>query len=351
MATSYTSLQKALQRLDTGRIGELNLLVEVLARGPTPKDLTCWAILQTAGKCDRIPIPDLYIPVAEQLGVVRYDVEGHLELTQLGNLLLEATNSPPHDQFNQRQLQLLAPELLGDYEIRDAVVSALQLMTRTGQSSRAYVLRSTLLTPAQDMGFRTIQVLGFTSVDSEHVTLSYEGFQKLLALIGEDAAQTEQELWASLQQTNLRARAAEEYVVEYEQRRLREASRRQLSELVDRISRYNARANYDVRSFELDGQPRYIEVKSSTNLRVQFYWSSAERAFAKQQSRAYWIYFIPRAQELPHLQHDLLLIQDPVYWCGSSLAEEPSTFRVSMTKEPADLPSVTSGDARARFLG
>ena len=153
---------------------------------------------------------------------------------------------------------------------------------------------------------------------------------------------SEEDMWQSLKQTNLRARAAEKYVVEYEQSRLQVAGRNDLSKLVKRVSEYNVSAGYDVRSFDSDGSTRYIEVKSATNLRIQFFWSTAEMQFAKKHCSEYWIYFIPRSQDLPNLEHGLLIFKDPLKLLDEGIMlTEPTTFKVRIA---ADIDNV--GDLR-----
>lgn len=98
------------------------------------------------------------------------------------------------------------------------------------------------------------------------------------------------------------------------------------------ISQYDAKANYDVRSYDANGRIRYIEVKSSTNLRVEFFWSKAEKDFAADMGASYWIYFIPRSHELPNLRHSLTLIQNPHKFMGAQLSEEVATYKVTLTE-------------------
>ena len=78
----------------------------------------------------------------------------------------------------------------------------------------------------------------------------------LSLLIRQVVAQTEKELWQIQQETNQRARNTEEYVVEYEKLRLTQAGHYRLAESVERISKYDAKASYDILSYNVDGSMR-----------------------------------------------------------------------------------------------
>ena len=238
----------------------MNLLLDVLANSSLDADIVRWRILQSAGKSDRIPNPDLYLRIAKHLDLIVF-ADNEIHLTGLGHRLLNTATWPPFDEFNRSQLELIRPEILGLYELEDAIVSALSATTSTSDGSRVFVLNSKELTELQDLGFRLIQLLRLGCVDPEYLTISKAQLEVILQLLGASAAQTEEELWLSLEATNLRARDAEEYVVLFEMNRLRNAGKAHLSQLVERISSRDIHAGYDVRSFEVSGEPRYIEVK------------------------------------------------------------------------------------------
>ncbi len=167
-----------------------------------------------------------------------------------------------------------------------------------------------------------------------HLCISNNEFIKLTPFLEGMHLRLEEDLWLSLKETNLRARVAEEYVVKYEQSRLHLARRNDLSKLVKRISEYNVGAGYDVRSFDSDGSTRYIEVKSATNLQVQFFWSTFEMQFAREHCSEYWIYFVPRAQDLPNLEHGLVTLKDPLKLLDEGIMlMEPTAFKVRMVKD------------------
>lgn len=87
---------------------------------------------------------------------------------------------------------------------------------------------------------------------------------------------------------------AEEKAVEYEKNRLTARGYREFVCLVQRISRVDRTAGYDLLSCCGRGstpeQPIHIEVKGTRWPDVAFVWSQNERAVAAKKGRAYWIY-------------------------------------------------------------
>jgi len=303
-----------------------------------------------AGRSDRIPNAQLYLEIARELGVTA-EIGASIKLTSLGQRLWNESTFPPYDLLNSVQKQTLAPELLGHPDLVGIVESTLRLFNYIDAGEKVFRLGSMPLDESQCLFLEIIQALYMASVDGEYVVISDEGIQKLRQVLGYVAAQSEEELWQSVQETNERAREAEEYVVEYERRRLRGVGCDWLANSIERISEYDAKANYDVRSYEANGSIRYIEVKSSTNLRVEFFWSKAERDFAANMGASYWIYFIPRSHELPNLRHSLILIQNPYTFIGTQLLEEVATYKVTLTDHADDIQINISGpDAAAITL-
>ncbi|MDY6918432.1 MAG: DUF3883 domain-containing protein [Chloroflexota bacterium] len=326
--TSSGPLVRVLLDGNSKRLGEINLLLDALSKGPRAKRVLRRIIAQMAGRCDHPPDAEFSMVLGEELGIA-HQRDNEMELTDLGRCLLEVSTWPPHDRLNSAQLGLLSPEMIGHPELTRPIISALRLMTRMRDSSRLYRLNSTPLTPAQVVAFQVLQATHFAQVEGESIRVPKERFAVLNAFLGGLSSRSEEELWESLQETRTRAQRAEEYVVQYEHRRLVQANRNDLAELVERVSQYDVHASFDVRSFDCSGTIRYIEVKSSTSRRVQFYWTVAERDFAEEKGPAYWIYFVPRSQELPSLRYPLVLIQDPHALLGETLREECDTYKVT----------------------
>lgn len=87
--------------------------------------------------------------------------------------------------------------------------------------------------------------------------------------------------WAAREERNraLGSRG-EELVMRYEVKLLKDAGKHDLAEKVKRVSLFNSRAGYDIRSFEVDGREKLIEVKTTTGPRSAAFFISANEVRA-----------------------------------------------------------------------
>jgi hypothetical protein len=132
-----------------------------------------------------------------------------------------------------------------------------------------------------------------------------------------------------LERQRERGQLAEEKVVELEQLRLSSANRADLAAKVQRISINDVSAGFDVKSFEIDESPRYIEVKSSVGSQIVFEWSQGERAKARREGASFYIYFVPFSFSLPTLTSPIVTIKNPVAQISTgALIELPSNYKV-----------------------
>jgi hypothetical protein len=97
-------------------------------------------------------------------------------------------------------------------------------------------------------------------------------------------------------------RAGEEFVLLFEERRLFDGGRRDLSKQIDHVAISQGDGlGYDVKSFELDGRPRLIEVKTTSfGERTPFLVSKGEVSASVRLAESYQLYrlfnFRKRAQ-------------------------------------------------------
>lgn len=117
---------------------------------------------------------------------------------------------------------------------------------------------------------------------------------------------------------------AEEIVLNYEQKRLKNNDHISESKKVKRISIEYTNAGYDIESFnEEQGTiyQIYIEVKGSTEKELDFYLSSNELEKAKEYGEKYWIYFVSEINVKTRLSlREPILIQNP----SVSIFQDPS---------------------------
>lgn len=107
---------------------------------------------------------------------------------------------------------------------------------------------------------------------------------------------SQEELDGALQLHRKVAEQAEDAVVEYERERLRSIGRNLEASLVRRVSQLDATAGYDIESFDGDkplvDYDRFIEVKTSYENKLRFFWSANECRVAEEKGEKYWIYFV-----------------------------------------------------------
>lgn len=123
---------------------------------------------------------------------------------------------------------------------------------------------------------------------------------------------SQDELDRRLQLQRQRSELAEEHVVALERERLRLAGVGYYAEGIARVSLDDVAAGYDIRSFETDGRPRYIEVKSSSGRREQFFISRNEIAVARAERGCYWLVWVGWALRLPAGPCDVAWFRNPV---------------------------------------
>ena len=112
----------------------------------------------------------------------------------------------------------------------------------------------------------------------------------------ETRGMTQEELEQSLDANRKLGFKAEELVVQYERKRLRELGLDAEADRVKRISVLDPEAGYDIKSFIGIGpaaeHDKFIEVKSSHKSAVEFYWTKNEIDVAQKLGDQYWIYFL-----------------------------------------------------------
>ena len=97
-------------------------------------------------------------------------------------------------------------------------------------------------------------------------------------------------------------------VLEYERKRLVRAKRPNLAAMVRWTSKENIAAGFDISSFEINGSPRFIEVKASVGGARRFMITRNEWNVAQIEKDRYWIYFVTNINSKPEIR----LFQNPV---------------------------------------
>lgn len=315
---------------DVDHPGELSRLIHVFHR-LSRKGIGIRELLEladrTAGFGYRYPTPEPALRLAIGLGLIRRS-GNFVTLTQRGELFSKNFAANPLD-LSIEQGKLILGILLDEPDFRRRVRD---LVAGFGEGPNGILQAHAVLIEVNSEERQMaifLQQLGALEYRDEMFFVRKE-FEEILPFDLIRVAKLDEEtLWKRLEAQRLRAKAAEEFVLGFERLRLLKLGRNDLAELVVRISAVDVSAGYDIKSFESDGYPRYIEVKSSSGIKVRFEWSLLERAMATEATRRYWIYFVAAAHTLPNLTEPIVQIQDPISEITSGrLIETPSSFVV-----------------------
>lgn len=118
----------------------------------------------------------------------------------------------------------------------------------------------------------------------------------------------------------------EEWVVNYEIQKLKQNGFIDLAEKVERTSRKDVAAGYDVLSFNFDGSEKYIEVKTSALSTNRFHISSNEVEVAKRLSDSFWLYLVLEIRG----NVSLIEIHNPASKLGDEIHLVPESFRATI---------------------
>jgi len=120
-------------------------------------------------------------------------------------------------------------------------------------------------------------------------------------------------------------RAGEAFVLERERSRLRSAGRSDLADSVDWTSQTYPYMGYDIKSFDNNGDERFIEVKSSSNILKYFFISENEFKTAKILSTRYRIACVSNALKSASIRE----IIDPIQRISNGdLISCPITYKI-----------------------
>ena len=105
-------------------------------------------------------------------------------------------------------------------------------------------------------------------------------------------------------------------VKDFERKRLLSIGRVAEADLVSRISEIDTAAGYDIKSFDGEAPAydydRFIEVKTSSALNIQFIWSRNEYETAEVYADKYWIYFCGGVDQKDPRLDQLVMVQNPL---------------------------------------
>ena len=300
----------------------VNVVREQRAATASTEALIVWAE-STAARGIRAPQPRLGLELLEKLGLIDVDGSGVIDVTRLLATGC-STASLVIDRFPVDIANIVLRRVLCTGELASEMTVALRhckihqsgaevrwgLMPPETRTSPAWLWLQVLGLAHDTEGGLALddQLLPFLAdVDRPSVPISQEDLDRRLAL------------------QRARADLAEELVMHLERERLISAGVDDLAEGVQRISVDDVTAGYDIRSFELSGDPRLIEVKSSAGPRSRFFLSDNERNVASLHGPGYWLAWVGWAVNLPDGDYELFWFQDLARLLGRC----PSPWRLS----------------------
>jgi hypothetical protein len=157
------------------------------------------------------------------------------------------------------------------------------------------------------LGPRYYELLNFTNADNNSIVLEPRQIES-----HEYAHKTkidENQFEVLLRKKREIGALGEEKVLEYERKYLIENGRSDMANNIRHISKQSISEGYDIISYDLDGNSKYIEVKSSKQRDVNFFITDNELATARALKDKYWIY---RVVFVDDDNFDIIPIQNPV---------------------------------------
>ena len=126
----------------------------------------------------------------------------------------------------------------------------------------------------------------------------------------------------------------EELVLDYEISRLRKAGKLDLAGRVDRVSLRDSGAGFDIRSFDLDGKEKLIEVKTTSGSRSSAFFISANEVRASALNpESYCIYRVFGLRAEVEQAHFYVLKGDVAQVCDLSASTYLASPRAANAEE------------------
>ncbi len=194
-------------------------------------------------------------------------------------------------------------------------------------------------------------MLGLELLHKEQSLLSVnkEYVPEITRLIKARTGLSPQELEKILGARRNQGEMGEKLVETFERKRLLSLGKVAEADLVNRISEIDTGAGFDIKSFDgkqsMIDYDRFIEVKTSTDTRIRFFWSKNEYETAQAYGDRYWIYFCGGFDQKKPDNFSLVIIQNPAKRLedlGFTLT--PSEYLVQFTESYLRGRQVTFGE-------
>ncbi len=307
---------------------------------------TVRALLMRAGVSGGLVDPRDCLRFTVELGIVDVTCD-EVRLSTLGQELLTVASWPPYNLLTEEQGRRLLDAMIQRSDFGSPLARLLRKMSRRPDGGVDIVPRSVPLLLDEMQCLHALQSLCAVRYSAGVLIMERMVYQSIIEVLGASVVVTEDELLRVLELQRLRGVAAEHYVMALEVERLVKGSRQDLAGLVERVAARDVAAGYDIRSFELDGSDRLIEVKSSTGTNLRFILSRNELRFLEEHDSVAWIYFVPRVHELPSPSHPVVAMPNPCKWIYARANTEAREFLVEF---PSSVSSEALGNSEVTWL-
>ena len=328
------------------QIGSANLVLACLSDGPRETEPTERALLMRSGVSGGLVNPRDCLLLTMELGLVD-ETRGEIKLSALGQELITVASWPPYNLLTEEQGRRLLDEVVQRPDFATPLARLLRKMRRRRDGSLEIIPRSVSLLRDETQCLHALQSMCAVRYSAGVLIMATTVYEAIINVLGTSAVVSEEELLRVLDLQRVRAVAAENHVRDLEIERLTKGGRQDLAGLVERVAARDVGAGYDIRSFEIDGSDRLIEVKSSTGTNLRFVLSRNEQRFLEEHDSIAWIYFVPRVHELPSLSRPIVAIPRPSTWIEESANVEPHEFMVEF---PPSTTGHASGDGGIMWL-
>jgi Domain of unknown function (DUF3883) len=287
--------------------------------------LTQWA-RQTAAFTPRHPRPAAGISLLMKLNLATSGDRDELHADSVLTSLMPAP-ADVHDRFSGPVAANVFLRLLA---LPECVSPLQQVLScpRVSQGQLTFPWRQIPATLRANMAWIWLQQLGLAWHEGANVVLDAILIPYATDSLPTHRTLSQAELEERLAAQKARAALAEEFVMETERQRLIACGCPHYAVGVRRVSIENVDAGYDIRSFEMTGAPRLIEVKSSAGPRNFFFISRNEYRSARRRGASYWIAWVGWAARLPDAPCEIAWFRNP----AKIMKAESSPWRVTATQ-------------------
>ena len=263
-----------------------------------------------SGKCDKDTLVNLCsasvfggyprdhyrtLGLCKRAGLLRSQ-RNRIELTKLGSDFISA-NPLKQYEITEEQRKLIVTDIVFQGPWKEKVQKLFMLFDPDYEEVTYYVSLEEKDIPKKHNQILHL-IIGIGILNRYENTYKVESayVSTIRSLRNEARGVTADDLGRALNVNIRLADLGEQAIVEFERRRLRELNKPKEADLVRRISQLDTSAGYDIQSFDGDKPAfeydRFIEVKTSQQDKIRFYWTANEKKVAKEKNDNYWIYFL-----------------------------------------------------------